>query len=185
MQYNKKDISKIQIPQDQWEIIRSHCRRKIDGRYLPGESKDKKAFGIIGGQVHNGIIIIDTVFPLFKNARSQEPHKQYMDKIMATHAIPSETPLDKRGWVAAPEELESALQTLAKIGSQLMGTYHMHRVSWENDKNRDLPTTLDTILAEQSRMFMFIVSMVEPENPGIKAFFEGITEQESLVEIVP
>jgi len=43
---------------------------------------------------------------------------------------------------------------------------------------RDTPTTLDAVLARESEMLMFIVSMVKPERPIIRAFYEGIKEQE-------
>ncbi len=49
----------------------------------------------------------------------------------------------------------------------------MHRVSWKHDQERDTPTRLDTILGKGSRMFMFIVSMVNPDEPVVRAYFEG------------
>ena len=61
-------------------------------------------------------------------------------------------------------------------GQELVGTYHMHRVGWEHDSKRDTPTKLDAVLAEGSGLIMFIISMVDPSSPIIKAFYEGVTE---------
>ena len=101
-----------------------------------------------------------------------------MDTAMDRHATPSTTPFSQRGWVAHPAELDSALNSLRQQGMRLVGNYHMHRVAWEHDPLRDEPTELDTVLGRASRMFMFIISMVRPERPIIRAFFEGIKELE-------
>lgn len=96
-----------------------------------------------------------------------------MDKIMAEHAIPSKTPFDKRGWVADPEELANSIKVCQANQDTMLGTYHMHRVAWGHDALRDTPTKLDTVLAKDSRLLMFIISMVNPGQPMIRAFYEG------------
>ena len=55
----------------------------------------------------------------------------------------------------------------------LLGAYHMHRVAWQDDPLRDMPTALDTILAADSGMLIFIISMVKVNQPTIRAFYEG------------
>jgi len=97
---------------------------------------------------------------------------------MDEHAIPSETPLDKRGWVADPEETRLVLENCREHGSLLLGSYHMHRVAWAHDQVRDTPTILDTVLGKGSRLIMFIISMVDPDQPTIRAFMEGDIRRE-------
>jgi len=142
------------------------------------EMQEPKAFGLLGGIIEERHIIISHAQPLLRNARQRDCNKQFMDGTMGMHAIPSETPLDKRGWVADPNELHSALDTFRTKGIRILGTYHMHRVAWEHDQTRDTPTELDNILAQNSRLFMFIISMVNPASPIIKAYFEGDCKQE-------
>ncbi|MBU0484621.1 MAG: hypothetical protein KKB30_08925 [Proteobacteria bacterium] len=178
-----KSSSQIQIvlpDKCQSEII-DHCRRKLAGQYLKGEAQDLKAFGLIAGTRSENTITVKRCMPLLKNARSIDPYKGHMDRVMTKHAIPSETPLHKRGWVADPEELTEKVSECHAAKITLLGTYHMHRVGWQHDKIRDTPTKLDTILGHDSRMIMFIVSMVEPDKPIIRAFFEGICEQEIVI----
>lgn len=184
MLYSKELITKIFLPADLQQSIYSHCRRKAEGLFDADESHDKKAFGLIGGQTESSHLSINMVIPLLRNARSTCDHKKFMDETMASHAIPSETPMEKRGWVADQQELENSLALLRKNGSRLIGAYHMHRVAWDHDKTRDTPTHLDTILAQESRMFMFIVAMVDKNNPCIRAFFEGANEKEVPIEII-
>ena len=57
----------------------------------------------------------------------------------------------------------------------------MHRVGWEHDRKRDTPTKLDAVLAKDSGLVMFIISMVEPAYPIIRAFYEGVKEMEISV----
>lgn len=107
-----------------------------------------------------------------------------MNRMMDEHAIPSETPLEKRGWVADPDELAEAVAGFSKDALSLVGSYHMHRVAWEHDQVRDTPTTLDTILGRGSRLIMLIISMVNPDEPIIRAFAEGSNEAEIPIDII-
>lgn len=162
----------------------SHCHRKLQRDYLPGEGQSPKAFGLIGGSVVGTTIKAEIIIPLFKNARECGEKKEEMDWAMKQHGVPSVTPFDQRGWIAEQEELDNALQILLKKGLRLVGNYHMHRVAWEHDPNRDTPTKVDTVLGCASRMFMFIISMVNPGAPIIRAFFEGNNDFEVPVEII-
>lgn len=179
--YQEKTL--INLPRECHRQMIDHCRRKLAGNYLADENRNLKAFGLLAAEKTGELITIKSVYPLLKNARSTEPHRQFMDRMMDEHAIPSETPLSKRGWVAEPEELAMALCKFKDEGLSLVGSYHMHRVAWENDSTRDTPTTLDTILGRDSRMIMFIISMVDPEKPIIRAFSEGSAEREIHIDI--
>ncbi len=184
MRYRKGQIHSIHLPLPIWHEMVYHCRRKLQGDYLPGEGQSPKAFGLLGGKVAGTVMTIESVIPLLKNARDCGDQKCVVDNAMNLHAIPSETPFDQRGWVAEAAELDTALTTLQTRGVRLVGNYHMHRVAWSHDLLRDTPTELDTILGGDSRMFMFIISMVDPEAPRIRAFFEGIKDLELPVEII-
>ena len=162
------------------EII-DHCLRKLSRKYLEGEEQNLKAYGLLAGEKAPGQITIKACFPLLQNARAVEPHRSFMDEMMEKHAIVSETPLAKRGWVADPTELVKAVAMFKKQGLSLVGSYHMHRVAWDHDQTRDTPTTLDTILGQDSRLIMFIVSVVKQDKPIIRAFFEGIENQEVTI----
>ncbi len=176
MRFSDK-FTKINLPGCQFQIMVEHCRRKLEGRYLEHEIEEPKAFGILGGRVGHQFLTIAQTIPLLKNAR-QQLDKSFMDDTMASHAVPSATPLKQRGWVADPDEIDSALSVLRGQGMRMVGTYHMHRLAWNHDKIRDTPTELDSVLGRQSRIFMFIISMVNPDKPLIRAFFEGISTQE-------
>ena len=91
--------------------------------------------------------------------------------------------MDKRAWVADPAESRRILMEFARKGMELVGTYHMHRVGWESDPLRDTPTKLDTVLAEDSEVLLVIVSTVDPERPIVRAFYDGIPDQEVPITI--
>lgn len=171
-------FDRINLEQDCFEIMLNHCRRKLHGEYLPGEDRNLKAFGLLAGRKKNREIIISQCFPLLHNARQSEDHRNYMDEMMANHAIPSVTPLAERGWVAAPGELTEVLKKCRELDLLLVGSYHMHRVAWPDDPTRDTPTALDTILGSNSRLIMFILSMVNPASPKLRAFEEGDAKRE-------
>ena len=175
----------IEFSQVCWEEIISHCRRKLNGKFIGDESAEKKAFGLVAGNKEDSRIIVKRCFALKKNARYQLPYSEYMNRILAQHAIPSETGLDKRGWVADPQELVGVIEKCQEQALTILGAYHMHRVAWQHDAKRDTPTKLDGILVAGSRMIMFVVSMVDPEKPLMRAFYEGILEQEIPIAFVP
>ncbi len=183
MQYNKNNIIEIHLPLRLWQALQDHCLRKLSGPYLDGEAEEPKAFGLVGGSIVDHRLELKHIVPLKKNARHQVCNKQFMDGTMSQHAVPSVTPLSQRGWVADPKELNTAIDDFQTRQIRLVGTYHMHRVAWEHDQTRDTPTKLDTILGENSRILMFIISMVEPDNPQIRAFFEGNGELEATIVI--
>lgn len=165
--------SRIIFPIDLLHTVYEHCRRKLAGNYSNGESQELKAFGLVAGNQTDQELRVEKCLPFMKNARRVEPYKTFMDQIMDQHAVPSETPFSKRGWVADPEELLQKMKEIQRENLLLLGAYHMHRVAWPDDPLRDTPTTLDTLLAAESRMLMFIISMVNIEKPVMRAFYEG------------
>lgn len=183
MLYKKDIVTEIHLPNPQWQIMLGQCLRKLAGRYLDNEIREPKAFGLLGGTLEGNLLVLKHVIPLMKNARHQDCNKSYMDGTMEQHAVSSETPLEQRGWVADPAELDMALKDFQAKGIRIVGTYHMHRIAWEHDHARDTPTKLDMILGKDSRLFMFIISMVKPDRPLLRAFFEGDSDQEVRVNI--
>ena len=174
---------KIILPETHRQIIVEHCRRKLAGTYLPGGTHERKAYGLIAGHNSGTTFTVKQCFPLLKNARFQEPYKEYMDRVMDEFAYPSKTPLSERGWIADPAELVENIQKCRKDGMGILGSYHMHRIAWDHDPLRDTPTMVDTVLVEESRSFRFIVSMVDPGEPIIRTFFEGKKERETPVVV--
>lgn len=167
----------IHLPAGNRRIILEHCQRALEA-FERGEAEKGKAFGLLFGSRTGDSLKVASCFPLERNVRSKSPYKEFMDKVMAEHAVPSVTPLEKRGWVADPAELFARIREGREKDQVLLGTYHMHRVGWKHDRKRDTPTRLDTVLAEESGLLMFIISMVDPALPVIRAFYEGIREQE-------
>ncbi|MCI5150066.1 MAG: hypothetical protein D3916_11875 [Candidatus Electrothrix sp. MAN1_4] len=180
----RKDIDRILLPQNVWQDIIAHCRRKVAGEFLPGESKVNRAFGILAGVQVRRELHVRRVLPVKKNARNQEPLKSFMDKMMEEHAVPSTTPMSKRGWITDPHEFRECLEHCTQQDLSIFGAYHIHVVPWEGDPLRDTPTRLDTLLVKDSKMFSFIISMVDIENPIIRAFYEGKIDQEAPIIIV-
>jgi hypothetical protein len=164
----------IVFPVSLFDSVITHCKNNLEMNGGSLGNAERKAFGLVAGRLEESAIQVCRCFPLAKNARTREPYKSHMDHLMANHAIRSETPLNQRGWVAEPEELMEKIHLCQDEGHILLGTYHMHRVSWAHDPVRDTPTQIDTVLAEKNRLIMFIISMVNPDQPIIRAFHEGI-----------
>lgn len=170
---------RIILPESKWQEIIAHCKRKLAGDFLPGESEINRAYGIMAGTIEQSTLLVERVLFVKKNARNVEPLKTYMDKVMTEHAKPSKTPLSRRGWITDPEELMAFYQQCNGEDLQLFGAYHMHIVPWEGDPTRDTPTYLDTILAKDSNLYTFIIAMVDESNPTIRAFYEGDIDKET------
>jgi proteasome lid subunit RPN8/RPN11 len=173
-----EQAQKIICPESKWQEILEHCKRKLAGDYLRGESRMPKAYGLVAGIQHGSALEVERILPIKKNVRDQEPYETYMDKIMTQYAVPSKTPLSKRGWVTDPAELKACYEECDQKGFMVFGTYHMHVVPWEHDPLRDRPTQLDRVLARNSQLFTFIVSMVDIALPRIRAFYEALETRE-------
>jgi hypothetical protein len=178
-----EQTGQIILPYPNWQEILEHCKRKLAGNYLQGESMSPRAYGLVTGIRNEHTLNIERIFPLKKNIRDREPYKTYMDNRMKQYAVPSKTPLSKRGWITDPEELKGCYDRCDQEKLIVFGTYHMHVVPWEHDPMRDTPTLLDTVFARNSNLFSFIVSMVDVTRPKIRAFHEGRREKETPIVI--
>lgn len=178
-----EQVREIVLPEALYAQLVEHARRKLSGRYLPDEEAAPKAYGLLGGVIRDERIEVTRVFPLRRNLRQAAQYKSYVDQLMAEFAVASETPLERRGWVSDPAEVLAAERECESCASVLIGGYHMHRVAWERDPKRDRCTLLDTRLAAGSGLWMFILSMVDPDRPVLRAFFEGDNEREVPIRI--
>lgn len=177
------DLEEIIFPQDlYWQLV-AHARRKLDGQYLAGEERAPKAYGLVGGQLFSGHGEVTHVVPLLRNQRDEAHLKPVLDQVMDDLAIRSETPLDRRGWVSDPLEIAAADDLFDTAGAVLLGGYHMHRVAWEHDPVRDSCTEVDSELGANSGLWMFILSMVDRDNPVLRAYFEGDNGHETRVRV--
>lgn len=161
--------------------IVAHGRRKLAGHYLAGEHQEQKAFGLLGACVEGTLATVAEVVPLARNHRHLASVASEFDAIVGRFAVPSETPLSQRGWMADPVEVLEADRRFAERGCLLLGAYHMHRVAWEGDPLRDRCTALDEHLASGSGLWSVVLSMVDPAHPRLRAFFEGSNEREARV----
>ncbi|MGH3977535.1 MAG: hypothetical protein ACRDRZ_00805 [Pseudonocardiaceae bacterium] len=177
-------VREIVVPAVWYAQLVQHARRKLAGEYLPDEEAAPKAYGLLGGRFQAQRMVVTLVFPLRRNLRHAAAYKSHVDQLMDEVAVPSETPTDKRGWVSDPTEVLAAERECEARDSVLFGSYHMHRVAWDHDPKRDCCTELDTRLAEDSGLWAFILSMVDPDRPVLRAFFEGHNEREAPVRIV-
>ncbi len=179
------NLERLRMSRGAREALQEHCLRKLEERYITGESRERKAFGLLAGTVDGPVGTIERCWPLLGNVRGEQPYKALMDAVMSAHAVVSETPFAKRGWVADPAELLAIHKECRALGLEVLSTYHMHRVAWDHDGKRDTPTLLDTVLGEDTHLFMVIVSVVEPAAPVIRAFYEGRPDREVPLEFLP
>ncbi len=171
-------VKSINLPAALWDEIKGHCKRKLAGDFFEGETPVRRAYGMLAGDIRKDIAIVRKVIIFKINARTVEPLKSYMDDVMGRYATPSTTPLEQRGWITDPEELMASYELCDRQGLTVFGTYHMHIVPWDHDPVRDKPTRLDTVLAQDSGLFMFIISLVDESRPMIRAFMEGDPQRE-------
>lgn len=179
-----QSVKVMTLPEGLWRRIVDHAARKLRREYEAHEEPAPKAYGLVGGRrLSTRHLRITHAFPLVRNLR-YEPHlSDEIDRLVQELAVRSETPLDRRGWVADPREVMAAERVCDGSGSLLVGTYHMHRVPWPQDPWRDTPTALDTRLAEGSGMWALILSMVEPARPRLRAFYESRIDLEANVQV--
>ena len=178
MENSLETATKVLLLKPEREELLAHCFRKMNAKYLANETPERKAYGLIAGNIEGDIVKIKSVCPLHVNFRNDNSNNKYMNNMMDQHAEASETPLDKRGWVASPIETKNMLNRCVTEGTELLASYHMHRVAWDHDHLRDLPTELDYLLAKDTGMLMFIISTVNDKKPTIKAFYEGHPEKQ-------
>lgn len=180
---NLARVREIHLPDDQHAALVGHARRKLRGEHLPGETAERKAFGLLAGRVDGGRATATAVLPLARNLRHEQPYKQQIDALVQALAVPSQTPLGRRGWLADPRELIAAQEACDRAGAIIFGSYHMHRVGWPADPLRETCTALDEALARDRGLWMLVLSMVDPERPVLRAFFEGDNDREAQIVV--
>lgn len=172
------------VAADLYGQVVEHARRKLRREYRADEEPERKAYGLVGGRLDGTRVTVTDVFPLRRNLRYAPSYKPYIDRLMREVGVPSETPFERRGWVADPAEVLAAEQACDARGALVCGGYHMHRMPWPHDPARDTCTLLDTRLAEDSGLWVLILSMVDPRRPVLRAFFEGRNDREARVRVV-
>jgi hypothetical protein len=173
--------TEIVMPRPVHATVVGHAMRKFAGHYLDGETPERKAFGVLAGYPTRSGITICAAFPLITNLRYEQGRREVMDEVVAAHAIPSQTPLEQRGWIADPRELLDIERVCDGTEWVAFGNYHTHRVPWPDDPLRDTCTELDRVLAAGSGQWIFILSMVDPRRPVLRAFFEGDNHREARI----
>jgi len=176
-----EDIEEVRLGERHYRALVAHGLRKREGDHRPGETHERKAYGLLGGRPHGARIDTTHAFCLAKNARYEPQHREEMDQLMASLAVPSETPLERRGWLTDPAELLAAERECEAADAVIFASYHMHRVAWPDDPLRDTCTAIDTALARGRGLWVLILSLVNPAHPILRAFFEGDNDREARV----
>lgn len=176
-------VREIHLTGEQHAALLGHARRKLRGEYLAGETAERKAFGLLVGQVDAERATTTAVVPLARNLRHEQPYRAQIDALVHALAVPSQTPLERRGWLADPSELLAAQRACDAAGTIIFGSYHMHRVGWPADPRRETCTALDEALARDRGLWMLVLSMVDPERPVLRAFFEGDNDREAQIAV--
>lgn len=177
-------IEEIVCPRMLYTSIIAHAVRKFTDHYLDGETPEHKAFGMLAGHQTGGRMRTSGVFPLLVNLRHDPSYRTDMNGIVENHAIASQTPMDRRGWIADGRELMAIERICDATGAVVFGNYHTHRVAWPHDPLRDTCTELDKVLAGDSGQWTFILSVVDLHCPRLRAFYEGDNAREAPIKIV-
>lgn len=177
-------IEEIVCPRMLYTSIIAHAVRKFTDHYLDGETPEHKAFGMLAGHQTGGRMRTSGVFPLLVNLRHDPGYRTDMNGIVENHAIASQTPMDRRGWIADGRELMAIERICDETGAVVFGNYHTHRVAWPHDPLRDTCTELDKVLAGESGQWTFILSVVDLHCPRLRAFYEGDNAREAPITIV-
>lgn len=178
-------VTEILFPRPLYLNVFGHVVRKLTGHYVPGETAEPKAFGVLGGRGNGAAIEVTAVYPLQVNARHDARRAGVMNTLVEAHAIPSETPNTRRGWVADPGELLTIDRLCDRHDWMMFGNYHTHRVPWPDDPLRDHCTGLDRVLADGSGQWVFIVSAVDLRQLSVRAFYEGDNDREAVIRLIP
>ena len=177
------EVTEIRFSPAMHSTLVEHGRRKLAGRWEPGEEPAPKAYGLVAGRMTERRMVVTHVIPLRRNVRDRPDLKPHLDRLMHAVAVPSETPMERRGWVADPLEVMAAERCSDEAGSVLFGAYHMHRVRWPHDPWRDSCTAVDRCLAQDAGLWALILSLVDPDRPRLRAFYEGDNRLEAVVSV--
>ncbi|MFU8802299.1 MAG: hypothetical protein ACNA8W_00680, partial [Bradymonadaceae bacterium] len=125
-----QEIQEFILADHLYDELIAHCRRKMAEDYLPEEVPERKAYGLLGARLEDGVATLTNVFALRRNLRHDPAYQEEIDQFMIDFAVPSETVLKKRGWVTDPGEVFHAQRVCDRSGAELLASYHMHRVAW-------------------------------------------------------
>lgn len=177
-------IERVHLRKEILNEIESHCLRKLAGNFFNDETFENQAYGLLGASIANDSIYIEKVFCCKLNFRGDPSVLSHMNDLVETYAIPADTPINQRGWVIQPEELLNAYDIFEKEGLILIGSYHMHHVdSWLGAIPKEFPSAFDAKLAEDSEMLMFIASIRLESLYSLRAFYNGLKENEIRIVI--
>jgi hypothetical protein len=177
-------VEEIVCPRMLYASVIAHAVRKFTDHYLDGETPEHKAFGMLAGHQTGTCMRISGVFPLLVNLRHDLSYQADMNSVVEAHAIASQTPMERRGWIADGRELMAIEEISNETGAVVFGNYHTHRVAWPHDQLRDTCTELDRVLAGDSGQWTFILSVVDLHCPRLRAFYEGDNAREAPIRIV-
>jgi hypothetical protein len=177
------ELRLIEMASEHHSRLIAHARRKLRGEFRADETRVAQAFGLLAGAVIGNAVTTTDVLPLRRNLRTDPAEGAEVDAAVRELGVESRTPLEQRGWLASPREVMEAQNRSDARGTLIFGSYHMHKVPWQADPLRDEPTALDTALGEGQGLWMLIVSMVDPDRPIIRAFWEGRPEVEAAVRV--
>lgn len=171
------------FPSPLYGLMISHAIRKISRHFLPDETPEAKAFGLLAGRRSSHEVEVCSVIPLMKNMRRDPRRSAEMDATVDRFAIPSDTPNESRGWIANDREVLAAEDFCDRHGWVVFGNYHTHRVAWPGDPDRDSCTELDRVLAQGTDAYVFIVSVVDLDRPLVRAYLEADNAAEATIRV--
>ena len=91
---------KIILNHEVQNIMIKHCMRKLTKVYLPDETHEQQAYGLLGGKIECNDIYIDEVYVCKLNYRNDPSVVNYINQLVNKYAIPADTPISQRGWVS-------------------------------------------------------------------------------------
>jgi proteasome lid subunit RPN8/RPN11 len=129
---------------------------------LPG-----KAYGLVGGKdaYHPA-----SIYPCSTNLRENPEWRSLFESFGEFYKNPD------RGFVISPEEHRDILKRMEARGESFIGVFHSHRFTGPD------PSDLDIALHAGPMLFCYIVSVVKPEEPRLKAYrlYQSHYEQMAL-----
>src|ERR1700684_4526519 len=98
------EVARVELSEPCWQGMLAHAERKLDGRWLCGESREQQAFGLLAGRLTVDAILTTMIFPLLRNVRQDPVRGAPIREAVNELATPSRTPLDQRGWLCGAGE---------------------------------------------------------------------------------
>ncbi len=119
------------------------------------EALPAKAYGLVGGKdLHHP----ESIYPCSTNLRNTPEWKSVFESFGDFYKDP------ERGFVVSPEECRDVLKKMEASGESFVGVYHSHRCTHPEPSRADLALHVDP------ELFCYIVSVVNPDMPGLKIY---------------